>query len=396
MRILYLHQYFRKPSEGGALRSYYLSTALAKAGHEVELITAYNGKTYKTETIEGVKVHYLPVAYDNRFGFLARIKAFLKFSWQSTRLAFKLKNTDVCFATSTPLTIGIPALLLKKFRGTPFIFEVRDLWPEAPVQLGIIRNELLKTVLFWFEKLLYRNAANIVALSPGMVAGVKKNKLPVPVTLIPNIADCQFYQPVFTEKISTSAPFVISYLGTLGRANRVDFLLDIAKLCQEKNLHQVKFMIAGSGAESRHLKQKAQNLNLQNVEFTGHFNRKQVRELLNDSAATYTSFDKIPVLETNSPNKFFDSLAAGKLCLVNTQGWLQDLVEKNNCGFYADPQQPAVFVQKLIPFLTDPNLLKTCQQNARSLAEQEFSLEKLSEQFVALFNDFPTKNSQNQ
>ncbi|MFC5270564.1 glycosyltransferase family 4 protein [Adhaeribacter terreus] len=385
MRILYLHQYFRKPSEGGALRSYYLSSALAKAGHEVELITAYNGKTYKTETIAGVNVHYLPVAYDNRFGFPARIKAFLKFSWQSTRLAFKLENIDVCFATSTPLTIGIPALLLKKFRGTPYIFEVRDLWPEAPVQLGYIRNELLKTVLFWFEKLLYRNAAKIVALSPGMVAGVKKYKLPVPVFLIPNIADCQFFQPVFTEKISTLEPFIISYLGTLGRANRVDFLLDIARICQEKNLQQVKFIIAGSGAESRHLKQKAQKLNLHNVEFAGHFNRKQVQKLLNRSAATYTSFDKIPVLQTNSPNKFFDSLAAGKLCLVNTNGWLQDLVEKNNCGFYADPHQPAVFVQKLLPFLTDATFLKTCQQNARNLAEQEFSREKLSRQFVSLF-----------
>ncbi|MBK0404455.1 glycosyltransferase family 4 protein [Adhaeribacter sp. BT258] len=394
MRILYLHQYFRKPSEGGALRSYYLSTALAKAGHEVELVTAYNGKTYKTEIIAGVKVHYLPVAYDNRYGFPARIKAFLKFSWQSTRLAFKLKNVDVCFATSTPLTIGIPALLLKKFRGTPYFFEVRDLWPEAPVQLGFIRNELLKTVLFWFEKLLYRNATKIVALSPGMVAGVKKYKLPVPVFLIPNIADCRFYQPVFTEKVSASTPFVISYLGTLGRANRVDFLLDIAKLCQEMNLHQVKFLIAGSGAESRHLKQKAQKLNLHNVTFTGHFNRHQVQELLNRSAATYTSFAKFPVLETNSPNKFFDSLAAGKLCLVNTKGWLQDLVEKNNCGFYADPNQPTAFVQKLLPYLTDPTLLKTCQRNARELAEREFSREKLSRKFVAMFENNSIKVNQ--
>ena len=385
MKILYLHQYFRKPEEGGALRSYYLSSALVKAGHEVELITAYNGETYRTETVEGVKVHYLPIAYDNRFGFTARINAFLKFSWQSTRLAFKIKDVAVCFATSTPLTIGIPALLLKKLRGIPYIFEVRDLWPEAPVQLGFIRNKMLKTLLFWFEKVFYRNACKIVALSPGMVAGVKKYNLPVPVFIIPNIADCRFYRPVYTKRISESEPFIISYVGTLGRTNRVDFLLDIANHCVEENLKQVKFIIAGSGAEAQYLKQKAQQLQLTNVVFAGHLNREQVLELLDRSAATYTSFDQIPVLETNSPNKFFDSLAAGKLCLVNTEGWLKELVEKNQCGFYADPSQPAVFVQKLLPFLKDLSLLNTFQQNARTLAETEFSREKLSREFVALF-----------
>ena len=385
MRILYLHQYFRTPKEGGALRSYYLSTALVQAGHTVQLITAYNGDSYKIENVEGVIVHYLPVPYQNQFGFFKRVLAFLKFSFQSTQLALRLPKPDLCFATSTPLTIGIPAFLLKKFRKVPYYFEVRDLWPEAPIQLGIIRNGLLKTLLFWAEKVLYRNAKKIIALSPGMVEGVKKQVPNASVSLIPNIADCAFYQPNYSERKQFEEPFQISYFGTLGKANQLEFLLKAAEACQNAGLKQVKFVIAGTGAEETELKNLADRLNLQNVRFTGHLTRSEVLELLQNSHATYTSFAEIPVLETNSPNKFFDSLAAGKLCIVNTKGWLKELVEENASGFYANPNDPAVFTRKLLPFLKNPELLDTAQQNARMLAETEFSRELLSRKFTDLF-----------
>lgn len=385
MKIIYLHQYFKTPSEGGALRSYYLSQALVQAGHSVELITSYNGAHYKIENVEGVTVHYLPVPYSNKLGFAGRIKAFLKFGWLSSRLAFKIKNADVCFATSTPLTIGIPALLLKKLRGIPYYFEVRDLWPEAPVQLGFIRNRFLKSVLYGLEKLLYRNAAHIVALSPGMVSGVKRYRLQTPVHLIPNIADCTFYRPDFTNIPSPEKPFIIAYIGTLGRANRVGFLLDIAKVCLEADLTRIQFIIAGSGAETEVLKERAAKEELTNVTFREHLTRQQVRELLQQAAATYTSFDTVPVLETNSPNKFFDGLAAGKLSIVNTHGWLQELVETHSCGFYLNPEEPEAFPDKILPFLKDPVLLREYQKNARRLAEKEFLRGKLSVQFVRLF-----------
>ncbi len=382
MKILYLHQYFKTPEEGGALRSFYLSQALADAGNEVELITAYNGEAYKTENIGGVLVHYLPIPYANNFGFFRRSWAFLKFVWQSSWLAFKIKNIDVCFATSTPLTIGLPTILLKKLRNIPFIFEVRDLWPEAPIQLGFIRNPILKRLLIWFEKVLYRNAEKIVALSPGMVSGIEKFGLKTPVFLIPNMADCEFYKPDFT---TNSNDFLIVYIGTLGKANKVEFLLNIAKACQEKELKIVKFIIAGSGSEEEFLKQKAREFQLTNLQFKGALPRQEIKILLEKAMATYTSFDTFPVLETNSPNKFFDSLAAGKLSIVNTKGWLKELVEINKCGFYADPLHPQVFVQKILPFLTDRALLKQYQQNARKVAEAQFDRKKLTQEFVSLF-----------
>ncbi|KAA5544036.1 glycosyltransferase family 4 protein [Adhaeribacter rhizoryzae] len=385
MHILYIHQYFRKPEQGGALRSYYLSKALVEAGHTVELITASNGPKYYQENVAGIQVHYLPVAYDNSFGFLKRIGAFLSFTFRSIKLAFSLKNIQLCYATSTPLTVGLVAIALKKFRQIPFYFEVRDLWPEAPIQLGYIRNIWVQHLLYIFEHYIYRQADKVIALSPGILEGIKSYKSSQEIFLLPNMADCEYYTPVTPTRNSFNEPFNICYIGTLGRANRVAFLLEAAYACQLNGLTQVKFMIAGTGAETAALQKLATDLKLENITWVGHLNRDQVRQYLALAHATYTSFDTKPILQTNSPNKFFDSLAAGKLTIVNTTGWLQHLVEEHYCGFYADPTKPQDFVEKLMPYLQNPDLLLEAQQNARRLAVEKFSRGKIAQEYIQLF-----------
>jgi glycosyltransferase involved in cell wall biosynthesis len=383
MRILYIHQYFRTPEQGGALRSFYLAQALVAAGHEVEMITAHNAPAYRREMVQGISVHYLSVPYDNAFGFWQRGWSFLQFVWQSTRLALSLKALDVCYATSTPITVGLVALILKKVKRLPFYFEVRDLWPEAPMQLGLIRNRLLIRLLYALERQIYREAEKIVALSPGMQAGIQARHPAGAIYLLPNMADTGFYTPVSPRR-SLQDPFYICYTGAIARANRLDFLLDIARLCQERHL-PVRFLIAGKGAEADRLAQKSRAWGLSNISFLGYLDRQQVRELLQGAQATYTSFDTHPVLQTNSPNKFFDSLAAGKLTIVNTRGWLQELVEQHRCGFYADPTRPEDFLQQLQPYLADADLLSRAQQRARHLAEQQFSRDQITSRFVDLF-----------
>jgi len=386
MHILYIHQYFRKPEQGGALRSYFLAKALVDAGHTVELITAYNGPKYYQENVAGIQVHYLPVAYDNSFGFLKRIGAFLGFTFRSIKLAFSLKNIQLCYATSTPLTVGLVAIALKKFKQIPYYFEVRDLWPEAPIQLGYIRNSWAQRLLYAFEHYLYRQADKVIALSPGILEGIKPYKPAGTLFMLPNMADCEYFAPVTPTRNNFNEPFYICYTGALGRANRVAFLLEAASACQINGLTQVKFIIAGTGAEATALQKLATDLKLENITWAGHLNREQVRQYLATAHATYTSFDKKPILETNSPNKFFDSLAAGKLTIVNTQGWLQHLVETHQCGFYANPEKPLTFVEKLKPYLQAPDLLQRAQHNARLLAEDQFSRQKITQEFLQLFN----------
>jgi glycosyltransferase involved in cell wall biosynthesis len=385
MNILYIHQYFRKPALGGALRSYYLAKALVNAGHSVVLITACNGPEYYQEQVDGIQVHYLPVPYDNNFSSFRRILSFIRFTLQSIKLALGQKNIHLCYATSTPLTVGLVALALKKIKNIPFYFEVRDLWPAAPIQLGYIRQKWVQRLLYAFEHYLYKQADKVIALSPGMLAGIKPYKPSWAITMLPNMADCVFYAPHSPVRNHFNDPFYICYTGALGRANRVAFLLVAANACLLQGLTQVKFFIAGTGSEADLLQEIARDLKLDNITWTGSLNREQVRQYLNMAHATYTSFDTKPILETNSPNKFFDSLAAGKLTIVNTSGWLKHLVEEHKCGFYADPEKPQEFVQKLIPYLEHPDLLLHAQQHARQMAEEKFSRETITGQFVQLF-----------
>jgi len=152
VKILYIHQYFRTPEEGGAIRSYYLAKGMVDNGIEVELITSHNKAHEEVKMIEGIKVHYLPVFYDNDLGFLKRVFAFYKFMRLVRKKAREIEHIDLCYATSTPLTIGLSALKIKKELGVPYYFEVRDLWPEAPVQLGVIKNRFIKSYLELLEK----------------------------------------------------------------------------------------------------------------------------------------------------------------------------------------------------------------------------------------------------
>jgi glycosyltransferase involved in cell wall biosynthesis len=303
--------------------------------------------------------------------------------------ACSIRRVSLCYAVSTPLTTGIIALLLKYFHRIPYYFEVGDLWPLAPVQMGVIRNPLLKRALFSLEKTIYRNARKIVALSPGIRQEIEKIVPASKIHLIPNMADTDFFQPekkqkALEQQYGVENKWVITYFGTIGKANQLDYLLEAALQCQRQS-RQVAFLVVGKGAELPRLQQLVTSYSLHNLQFLPHCDKYALRSILNVTDAVYISFARIPVLETGSPNKFFDALAAGKICLVNFGGWIRELVESQICGKYTDPEQPGSFYAAIEPFLRDPALKNRYQQNARQLAEEHFSRTLLTEQFVDLF-----------
>jgi glycosyltransferase involved in cell wall biosynthesis len=392
MRILYLHQYFRTPQEGGAIRSYYLAKALVEKGFDVEVITSCNGPEDKFEIIDGIKVHYLSVFYDNSQGFVGRISSFLKFVYRCYRKAATIPNIDVCYATSTPLTVGLISLRLKKKYNIPYYFEVRDLWPEAPIQMGAVRNPVLKKFLYKLEKDIYKNAQRLIALSPGIRDGIEKSLgIEKPIYILPNISDCEFFRPEaknleLENKFNVKGKFVVSYFGAIGKVNHLEFMLDGITACQNKNLNQIHFLIAGKGSEVERIEKIARDRKLGNVTFLGFQNKEGVKEILNVTDAAYISFADKPILETNSPNKFFDAIAAGKLCIVNSKGWIKEMIEQKECGFFADPYNPDEFINKLEIFLNDRSKLLLFQNNSRKLAETYFSRSIQTERFVKLFS----------
>lgn len=376
-KLLYIHQYFKTPQEGGAIRSYYLSRGLVKKGFKIEMITSHNSSIYTIKEIDGIKVHYLPVPYRNKMGFVQRIRSFVKFVRLARKTAMNIEGVEKAYITSTPLTVGSIGLYLKKKKHIPFIFEVRDLWPKAPIEMGVFKNPLIKRWLYNYEKRIYKAADKIVALSPGMRDWIKEVVPSKGVYTVPNMADCEFFQkelkdPKLIEFYHVEKPFVITYLGSIGQTNHLEFLLDIAEASQRQNLN-IDFKIVGQGSRLHDIQLISYHKGLKNVEFISHQNKEGVRRILNVTDATYVSFKDIPVLATNSPNKLFDSLASGKLTIVNTPGWTKELVEKYKCGFYANPHQPLEFLELLKPYLEQKDLLEEAKNNARSIAEKLYS-----------------------
>jgi glycosyltransferase involved in cell wall biosynthesis len=389
VKVLILHQHFKSPAKGGAIRSYYLAKALVDRGMDVVVISGSNEKTHRKENLEGIEIHYLPVAYENAFGFAKRSVSFLIYVWKSVRLAKKIPGVNICYAISTPLTVGLVARRLKSALNLPYIFEVGDLWPDAPIQMGFIKNSFFKTVLFALEKSIYENAESVVALSHPIRKSIE-NKVPrAKIDVIPNFADCDFYKhqtkdPALEKKYNVNGKFVVSYTGALGVANGLDYFIECANVSRKANL-PVQFILCGDGALLNRLKTSVQHLRLENVIVTGFVDRQAVREIMNISDASFICYKNVTILETGSPNKYFDGLASGKLIITNFGGWIKNEVEQFGCGLSLDPQHPTDFVKKILPFVSDQKKLQQFQLAARQLAEEKYHRKKLSRQFADIF-----------
>jgi glycosyltransferase involved in cell wall biosynthesis len=366
MKILYVHQYFKTPEEGGSIRSYYLAKGLVDAGHEVTMITAHNS-AHEVKKIDGIEVHYLPVLYDNSYGFFQRLWAFYLFVRFARKEAKKLAKHDLAYVMTTPLTTGFIATYLKKEFDIPYYFEVGDLWPEAPVQMGAIKNRWVKKWLYTLERKFYFEAEKVIALSPSIRNYIEKVSPNTKVYVIPNMADCSFFEAEYSVgDFSENNKFQITYCGAIGKANHLEYFLDAAKQCNEASL-PVHFNVIGYGSELKRLRSESKRL--KNLSFYPHSSKQCVKSLLDKSDAVYVSFKDVKVLGTGSPNKFFDSLAAGKLTIINFDGWINNLIKKNKCGFHHNPYSKTGFVRKLSVFLESPELLARYQRNGRKLAE---------------------------
>lgn len=366
MKILYVHQYFKTPQEGGSIRSYYLAKGLVDAGHEVTMITAHRDE-YEVKKIDGITVHYLPVHYDNIFGFIQRLLAFGKFVRLARKEALKLDKHDLAYVMTTPLTTGFIATYLKKHLDLPYYFEVGDLWPEAPVKMGVINNRFLKSWLYKIEQRFYFEAERVIALSPAIRNYIEKVSPNTKVYVIPNMADCEFFEPEYSVgDFSDSNQFMITYCGAIGKANHLEFLIKVAKESEREQL-PIHFNIIGYGSEMKRLRSATKRS--KNVTFYPHSSKQCVKNILERSDAVYVSFKDVDVLGTGSPNKFFDSLASGKLTIINFNGWIKTLIRKNKCGFHHDPHRPEEFIRKIKVFLESPELLVKYQRNGRKLAE---------------------------
>jgi glycosyltransferase involved in cell wall biosynthesis len=326
---------------------------------------------------------------------LARLISFFSFMYKSTLMALKIKDVDLVIATSTPLTIGFPALVLKKFLKIPYVFEVRDLWPEVPIQMGGLKNPFIIKIANWFEKIIYENASHIIALSPGMADGVRKKNIPdSKISIISNMAKIDEFFPreknfdLMTKLGLNKDSFKVIHFGSLGLANGASTIIESAKLLKDNN--SIDFLFIGGGSTESDLMHECKINNLNNVYFLGNFPMNKTSEIVNFSDVSIISFMDLPILYTNSPNKLFDSLSAGKPIIVNSAGWTKDLVEKNQCGYYVNPNNPEELVDKILFLQSNINTVKNMGLNSLKLAHEEFDKSILCKKFVKLIENINT------
>src|SRR5690554_1077687 len=388
MRILYIHQYFKTPREPGGTRSYWLAQELLKNGYEVTMITTnkHQKELVKKYNADGIKVVSYGIFYNQSMGIKDRLKSFTDFMIQSTRYALKhSKEYDFVFATSTPLTVGIPALLAKWFKKKKYIFEVRDLWPEVPIQMGAFKNPLIIGLTRWLEKTIYKNAEHVIALSPGMQDGVIKYIPKEKTSMIPNMAKKDEFYPRekdydLMEQIGLKKDYLkVIHFGALGEANGIDTIIESAILSKEQ---KIQFLFLGAGSTEERLKKIIEQKNIKNVLFHNRTPMELTSAIVNCCDISLVSFKDLPILYTNSPNKLFDSLSAGKPIIVNSAGWTKDMVEEYNCGYYVNPNQPKELVDKVLYLKNNSDIVKQMGRNSRNLAETVYDKSILCKQFV--------------
>lgn len=387
MKIVYIHQYFIIPQEPGGTRSYWISQELVKRGHQVTMITSARGADTIScrKMIDGIDVVYVKNAYNNSMSPVRKVLSFVNFVRLAIFAASKEKNVDIVYATSTPLTVGIIAFVLKRWKGWRYVFEVRDLWPEFPIQVGAVKNPIAIKLLRWLERFIYRNAEHIVALSPGMKAGVIKAGTPEgKVSMIPNMSKPdKFFPHEPNQKIARIfrldlTKFNVIHFGAMGQANGLRYIIEAARILKQKGDETIRFVFLGGGATESILKSMASDYGLENVNFHGIHKMDVVSEVVNCCDASITTFLNLPVLQTNSPNKLFDSLSAGKPIIVNSAGWTKDMVEKEHCGFYVDPEKPEQLADKLLEIKDNKELLKVWGDNARRLSVEVYDKDILA------------------
>ena len=410
MHILYIHQYFVSRKGRTGTRSYEFGRHLAGKGHRVTMITsglanaefpAPAGRRYGQYEVDGIRVVSVAGGYNDPHMGTAlsgwrRMLKFYEFARAAARITKEQDRPDVVFATHTPLPVGLAGIEAGRHFGVPFIFEVRDLWPEALVEIGALNNPL---AIWWLRRLarkIYRRADHIVALSPGMKEGIVRAGIAASsVTVIPNASDLDLFRPdldgsAARRRLGLGDRFAALYFGAMGLANGLEYAIEAARVLAERRQDHIVLVLQGGGGKRSELEAMARRYNLRNVVFGDLVPKEEIAGIVAgcDVCLTIVRGGEKP---TWSPNKMFDSLAAGKPVLVNAGGWLAETIERNGCGRFVAPDCPAGLADTLMELSQNPALCAQMGRNARALAEREFDRNLLAARLESLLMQVVTR-----
>lgn len=375
MRILYFYQYFGTSKGCWSTRVYEFARRWVDAGDEVTVVTSVydrsdlEASSFVSETdIEGIRVKVINVRLSNRHGFLPRLASFLSYaviaSWYALR-----EPADVVVSSSGPNTVAIPGLVARYLRRRPFVFEVRDLWPEGAIQLGVLRNGAAIWAARLLERTSYRAARRVVALSPGMAEWIQARYPEIRhISVIPNASDNDLVEKVTMEGLRpqrSSSKSLVLYAGTLGLIDDCGQILRAAKILQDAGDDDIEIKVIGDGNERDQIVADARNQGLRNIEFLGRQTKETVMSWLTVADCALFICRDVPFLSTASPNKLFDAFAAGVPVVQTTSGWIRELFDREKCGLSVPPGDAAALAEALRRLTRDESFRDELAANSK-------------------------------
>ncbi len=400
MKIMLFHQFFLGKNDPGGSRWNQLTKYFTEhddvsidvmagnihyaTGEQVGEKSWYNREKISNE----ITVHRTWTYSGYNTNFLGRLLGYFSYVFSAWFKAINLEKPDIIIVTSPSLFTGISALLLSKMKSIPFVFEVRDLWPESAVATGVLSNKHLIKILYSLEKSLYKNAKKIVVLTPAFKKDIEKRfpEYTDKIEVITNAADFDLMQPSdknnwVRENYGWENKKVFAYFGAHGLANDLMQVLEVAKSL--KNDPEILFVLIGDGMQKKLLKEKAEEYALDNIQFIDSVSKNEVADYINAADIGMAILKKTDTFKTVYPNKVFDYMACKRPVLVTIDGITRELIEDSNCGLYAEPENMEDFKKVVAKFCNmNEEELKTLGENGFSFVEENFDREKLAKQYL--------------
>ena len=401
MHILIIHQAFASINEPGGTRHYELARYLVSRGHKVTVVAStvsyITGSASLNESadrnVENITIMRAPVYSAHHKSFIHRMLAFFSFMLSSFWIGMGVKNVDVIWGTSPPIFQGVTAWMLARLKGAKFLFEVRDLWPQFAIAVGVLRNRWLILASEWLERTLYRAADQVVVNSPGYVDHVR-GRGAKRVELIPNGADPSMFDPAddgaaFRRIHHLDQKFVAMYAGAFGLSNDLGVVLEAARLLEDTP--EVEVALLGDGKEKAALMARAAEMNLHNVTFLPFVPKSEMAEALAAADACIAILKPLEEYKRTYPNKVFDYMAAGRPVALAIDGVIREVVESAKCGLFAAPGDPSALAGALRELAGDHSRSRAMGLRGRGYLEEHFSRETMAENLLTMLEAMVVK-----
>jgi glycosyltransferase involved in cell wall biosynthesis len=405
VKILVLHQYFLEEDDPGGSRFNELSSFWLNEGHEVHVIAGnlqYNSSFKKPEYVnrffkvkyqKGVRVIRCFVYEGYNKSFVGRLFGYISFLLSSliASVFYTDRKYDVVLFTSPPIFLGLSGYFISLLKGSKFVTEIRDLWPESAIDTGVLSNRFLINLMYKLEAFLYAKSDKICVLTPAFREKLIHNKgvNPKKIFYIPNAADFSIYNNsdlsfenlnLIREELSIDGFFSIVYVGAHGVANDLIQILEAARLLLN---HKIKFILIGDGMQKSFLKNKASEFKLNNVIFIDPIPKNKVFEYISAADAGISILKDVPTFKTIYSNKTFDYMTCSKPVIVCIDGISKDLiVDDAKCGIFSPPGNPYELAARLVDYANRKSLYQKHGINGNEYVKSKFDRLKLSHQYL--------------